>query len=32
MRALHGPEDRSEFSRRTATWSRLAAAGLEFYR
>jgi hypothetical protein len=30
--ALHGPEDRSEFSRRTATWSRLAAAGLEFYR
>ena len=32
MRALHGPEDRSEFSRRTAAWSRLAAAGLEFYR
>jgi hypothetical protein len=32
MRALHGPEDRNEFSRRTATWSRLAAAGLEFYR
>ncbi|MBB5063556.1 hypothetical protein HDF15_001898 [Granulicella mallensis] len=32
MRALHDPEDRSEFSRRTATWSRLAAARLEFYR
>jgi TniQ len=32
MRTLHGPEDRNEFSRRTATWSRLAAAGLEFYR
>jgi hypothetical protein len=31
MRALHAPEDRNEFSRRTARWSRLAAAGLEFY-
>ena len=28
MRALHDPEGRSEFSRRTATWSRLAAARL----
>lgn len=32
MRALHGREDRNEFSRRTATWSRFAAVGLEFFR
>ncbi len=32
MRALRGPEDRSEFSRRTATWKRIAAVALDFYR
>jgi hypothetical protein len=32
MRALRSPEDRSEFSGRTATWSRLGAAALDFYR
>jgi len=32
LRACHSPADRSEFSQRTARWSRLAAAALEFYR
>jgi hypothetical protein len=32
MRALHGPEDRREFSRKTATWKRIAAVALDFYR
>jgi hypothetical protein len=32
LRACHSPEDRSEFSRRTARWGRLAAAALDFYR
>jgi hypothetical protein len=32
LRACHSPADRSEFSQRTARWSRLAAAALDFYR
>jgi hypothetical protein len=32
MRALHSPEDRSEFSRRAAKWKRIAAVALDFYR
>lgn len=32
LRACHSPADRSEFSQKTARWSRLAAAALDFYR
>ena len=31
LRACHSPEDRTEFSRRTARWNRLAAAAFDFY-